>query len=79
MSNMAKQNPSTYGYAKHPKSGETYAVERDDAGTIIRAVGPLHWADAEKIEPGEFILNASSDDESLTDGEWLQNEICRLA
>ena len=61
------------GWARHPRSGETYAVEYDEANRIIRAVGPVRgWELLE--DPGDYVTNAPSDAWAEDDGAWLEAE-----
>lgn len=63
---------------KDPTSGETYAVELDPTGRILRAAGPLHYedaADADRLGVSLRVwLDSSGDAEA--DAAWLA---CRLA
>lgn len=69
----------TYTMLRHPKSGDVYAVEHNEAGTIIRAVGPLHYSDLSETDAHDMITNASNDSDARDDGDWLQAEITKYA
>lgn len=64
---------TTYETRKHPKSGETYACEIDEAGTIIRAAGPLPYKDATDEDSLYGWISNAEDAEA--DAEWLEAEI----
>tara|TARA_Y100000310_G_scaffold139505_1_gene138836 strand:- start:374 stop:580 length:207 start_codon:yes stop_codon:yes gene_type:complete len=60
---------STYRTIHH--QGETYAVEIDPAGHLVRAAGPLHHTDpTDQDSLYEWIVNAGPDAE--TDAAWLR-------
>lgn len=64
---------TTYETRKHPKSGETYACEIDEDGTIIRAAGPLYHKDATD-EDSLYSWISNADYPTIT-GQWLQAEL----
>ena len=58
---------------RHPRSGETYAVEIY-GDIVVRAAGPLHYSDpTDWASLAQAIANAGTDAED--DGAWLQSEL----
>ena len=64
---------STIQIHQHPTSGESYAVLVDDAGTFLRAAGPMEQ-DA-TLESAEGWLDNAFNPEAEDDAEWLAAEI----
>ena len=63
-----------YTTIKHPKSGETYAVEVDDLGSILGAAGPLHHSDPTDPESLAAYL-ANHSDTATDDARWLDDQL----
>lgn len=63
-----------YTTRNHPRSGDTYAVEIAEDGTIVRAAGPLYYEEPvspENLREWIFIHW----DTAADDGAWLEKEI----
>jgi hypothetical protein len=75
----------TYTTIRHPASGECYAVELDEAGTVLRAAGPVYQGDEgpadplthEPLTPDSIAawLDNDIDGEAAETGAWIDDEI----
>ena len=59
-------------YVSHLPSGDVYAVEVGQDGHIVRAIGPMYYADVADYTAAEMINNATGD--ATEDGDWLDVE-----
>ena len=64
----------SYTTVQHPKSGDTYAVERDPHGKIIAVAGPMDDSEGTLEEIIGYLSNATTEDRE-DDAEWLRHEL----
>lgn len=65
---------TTYATIRHPTSGDTYAIEIDGLGEIVRASGPLHHEDpVDAVSLRDHIDHQGWQAED--DGTWLREEL----
>ena len=68
-----------YGFVRHAKSGDVYAVRTNGQGVILEAAGPVYYGDLPtRGEPDipaarDLVLAASLLD-IKADGAWLEGE-----
>ena len=66
-----------YATVKHPTSGDVYAVELDESGAVVRAMGPLHHSDPTDTASLQDILDNQASGQTEDDAAWLRGELAR--